>query len=145
MECKLKNQATLLSLAAVVMLLCISCQKKPQPKDPTAARNTFSDKCKIDLASPQPCTLSKFWDERVVWVNNSSAEVYVCADPHNDPFEAYGWLVPPMDKRKSGAIWPGVNPPTGGTLSFDFYTSKTFCVWPPPDETRTNPKIIIGN
>jgi hypothetical protein len=143
MKCHHDHQAILFPLAAAVILLCVSCQKGPLVGDRAAERNVGVDKCLIDLASPQPCTLSKIKDDRVVWINNSSAPVFVCFDPNNDPFEAYAWDVPANDKRRSGSISAGVNPPPGGTLTYYFVTSSTYCV-PPSQSPKTNPKIIIG-
>jgi hypothetical protein len=143
MESHRKSRLWLLPLAGTVVLLCISCQDKTAISDRVQAGAATIDKCVIDLANPQDCTLSKFLDERAVWLNNSGTAVFVCANPDNDPFEAYGWQVPANGgKRKTGSIMSSVSP--GG--EYTFYTSDKFCTWPQPSEgRRSNPKIIIGS
>jgi hypothetical protein len=140
MERQRKHQAILFCTAAVVMLLCVSCQHK-------AVADTHVDKYFIDISDANavgPYSLNKHDDERIIWINNSGNDLYICADPKNDPFEAYGWFVPKHDQRKSGKISDTVNPPQ----SYDnkqFYTYPTPCLATPPpaDANRSNPKIII--
>ncbi len=140
MKCQQKQQAILLSLAATVMLLCISCHGKTQSNEQRVAQETFVDKCPISIPSLTQCTLSQMNDERVVWINNSGANLYVCFDPRNGPFEAYAWSVPDQGRRRSGRIRDDINPPQ----AYEFYYSTSPCVWPPPGvHTETNPKIII--
>jgi hypothetical protein len=141
MECHNKHQAILLSLTTAVMLLCISCQNRTQLNDHAAARDTYTDKCLIDLSSPPPqCPLSKAKDERVVWINNSDGDLNVCFDPNNHPFGAYSFNVPRHNRQPSGKISASVNP----GQEYGYYSSSSPCVWPPPGvRPRTNPKIII--
>jgi hypothetical protein len=131
-------QILLFIVASAAISLCISCQTDPTSAGPSGGGRTVVDKCKIDVASPQDCPLSKGNDERAIWINNSSSGMYVCFDPNSDPFEGYGFYVPPNDKRKSGKITDETNP-----SSFSYYISGSTCVVPLP--VRTNPKIIIGN
>jgi len=140
MKCK---HNPVLFCVAVLMLLCISCQNKTG----VTVRPSVQA---IDISDPTatgPYKLSKGNKDRVVWINKSSGALYICTNPTNSPFEAYGWLVPPYatsnDERKSGKIRDGVTPPPGGSLSFDFYSSATICVVPPAERPRSNPKIII--
>jgi hypothetical protein len=142
-----KCQVIPLSLLAVVTLVCISCQRNTQPKAQTAAQDIHIDKCKVDLPLPPSyeCTLSKFWDHRIVWNNPSGQDRYVCfnPDPTKNPFEAYAWLVPKQDHRKSGKIRDDVTP-TNPPQYYEFYDSPSPCVWPQPGlHPLTNPKIII--
>jgi hypothetical protein len=87
-------------------------------------KNRRSDKCKIDLSSPQDCTLSQGNDECAVFVNNSGSGLYVCFDPKNSPFEACGFYVPSNEKRKSGKIKDETKPRS----SFEYFVSKDNCV-----------------
>ncbi len=130
--------------AAVVMLVGISNQNRTQASDHKGTR--VGTECPIDIspnAPQQQCTLSKAHDDRVIWENNSDVDIYACADPKKDPFDAYGWYVPRHEKRKSGKIRDAITPPQ----SYDnkeFYTYSTPCLASPPTEgTRSNPKIII--
>ena len=142
MRSRTRHQLLLLAFVGTAMLLCVSCRSKTID-DRAEAGAVLTDKCLIDVASPQPCTLSKSKDERAVWVNNSSTDVFVCVNPDDDPFEAYGWKVPHNDKRKAGSVKAGVTPDL--TKTYTFYSSASFCTWPPSTAgIRTNPKIIIG-
>ena len=134
----MKYRPILLSLVAVTFL-CVSIQGRSGPATGSISPDRATDKCVIDLANVQPCTLSMKNDDRVVWVNNSASDVYVCANPVQDPFEAYAWKVPPSDKRKSGKIRDAATPGT-----YMFYQSTSACTVPPTrDKQRTNPQIII--
>lgn len=140
MERQRKHQAILFCTAAVVMLLCVSCQHQAVP-------DTHVDKYFIDISDSNavgPYYLTKSKDERIVWINNSGNDLYICADPNNDPFEPYGWLVPKHDQRKSGKIRDAITPPHSYNQN-EFYTySKPCLMSPPTDESATsNPKIII--
>jgi hypothetical protein len=140
MEFNQKQRVLLLSVAAAVILICISCQTKTQPNDTKRVPAAYVDKCVVYLANPQDCPLLSFGnDERVVWINNTGADVYVCFDPHSDPFEAYAWYVTPGDKGKSGKIKDGVSYTT-----YDYYLSSTSCTVLNVT-VKTNPKIKIGN
>jgi hypothetical protein len=148
MKCQQRYKASLLCVAGVVMLLCTSVVDKAQPSNGGAVVDG-NYKYHIDISSATstgPYTLSKKNDERVVWTNNSNVRLYVCTDPSNSPFNAHGWRVPAAGgERKSGKIRDAINPPSSG-LSFDFYSSQSSCVWPPPpdkESNRSNPKIII--
>lgn len=129
------------------ILICTSCQKKTPAPEPSAPRETYTDKCHIDISSTTvipDCSLSKQYDERAVWENKSTGGLYVCMNPLNNPFEAYAWYVPANDKRKSGKITDATNPSSTG---YEFKPSPSPCVWPlssASDKRLTNPKIIIG-
>src|SRR5258708_30628861 len=135
-----KSKVLLLIVAsAAVVSMCVYGQASSPTAEPASGGRTVVDKCKIDLSSPQDCTLSKGNDERAVFVNNSRSDLYVCFNPKNDPFEAYAFYVPASKERKSGKVKDESNPPS----SFEYFVSTKNCVWPTP--IRTNPKIIIGN
>jgi hypothetical protein len=143
----MKRLLVLCSLCAAVAIHCVSCQSEPSKSSgEPAAPTSLLDKCKIDLSNPPDCTLSKFLDERIVWINNDPKQtIYVCFDPTADPFEAYAWSVPPNGgKRGSGSIDTGVHPASGGS-SFNYVVSTSPCSVTPTPTTHpeTNPKIII--
>ncbi len=141
MRCQRHSRAFVTSLIFLVGLTCNSCQDHLPVASPG---QPILSECKIDLtSSAASCTLSKVRDERVLWDNaQSDVDQFVCADPTNDPFEAYAWLVPRHDKRKSGGIVTGLNPPASGK-EFTFTVSGTACTGAPIPPTRTNPKIVI--
>jgi hypothetical protein len=142
-----KHSGVFFSLVIAFMLIGISSQNTTALADSGTAIAAYKE-CSIDLTSAAAsCLLSKGADDRIVWVNKSRGDLYVCTDPKKSPFEAYGWYVPSQDQRKSGSIWTGVNPPPGKTVTFTLYTSSKPCGCPKPKRprVRTNPKIIIGN
>ena len=135
-----KYVAMLLSLGAV-MLLCISSQGKTKPTGGSAVLEHYTE-CPIDVNASGSCSLKESKDDRVVWVNTSAKDIYVCVDPNNDPFEAYAWLVPHQQTRKSGKIKESITP--GNTYTFS--AGIAACTVPPtpsPGGSRTNPQIII--
>jgi hypothetical protein len=129
-------------VSSVIVVLCVFSQANPTPAGSTGGGKAMVDKCKIDLASPQDCSLSKAADDRIIWINNSGSDMYVCFDPKSDPFEGYAFYVPPNDKRKSGKITDSTNP---SATPFTYSISATPCPMAAPQIIRTNPKIIIGN
>jgi hypothetical protein len=139
---KRRRNMILFSLAAGVLVSCIWHPSKSSFGDRTEAAPAV-DKCKIDIAVQPPCTLSKGADERIVWINNSNDPMLVCMDPSNDPFDAFAWLVPANGQRKSGPILPNVNLPSGQTLDYEYWPSKTSCAQ--DFRKKDNPKIKIGN
>ena len=137
-----KYQLLLLIVASALISLCVSCQSNRTSAGSMGSERTVVDRCRIDVATPQDCPLSKGGDERAIWINNSGSGVYVCFNPIGDPFEGYAFYVPPNGKRKSGKITDETNP---STSPISYYISASPCVVPPPETIKTNPKIIIGN
>ena len=137
-----KYQLLFVIVASALISLCISGQAIPTSAESTAGGSAAIDKCIIDVASPQDCSLSKVANERIIWKNSSRSAMYVCFDPKSDPFDGYAFYVRPNDKRKSGKITDNTNP---SATPFVYNPSLSPCTVPPAPPIRTNPKIIIGN
>ena len=107
MRCKMESRVILFCVIVGFMLFSVACGDKT-PSSGRATARDGNDKCLIKLSSPPPtCTLEKDQDDRVVWINDTSQDQYVCANVDDDPFEAYAWFVPkdPSDnRRRSGGI-----------------------------------------
>jgi hypothetical protein len=146
MKCNQIRNAALLLLVLAVVLVSTSCQNKTTDNSSGAVPATYHE-YSVDIsdnnAPSQP--ISKTNDGRVVWINNSNAALYLCVDPTNDPFEAYGWYVPGNGgKRRSGKIVDGLNPAAGTSLPFTFTPSSKACAGASADQgPASTPKIII--
>jgi hypothetical protein len=142
---QIRNTALLLVVSAVV-LVSASCQNKTADNGSGASPATYHE-YSVDISNdnaPQQ-KIHKTNDERIVWVNNSNGPLYICIDPANDPFEAYGWYVPGNGgTRKTGKIVDGLNPAAGASIPFTFNPSPTACTGASFDQgVRSTPKIII--
>jgi hypothetical protein len=139
-------QGLFFSVGIIVLVVCVSC--KPQPGGPVASTDGF-EKCKIrinDLSADQTCDVSKAHNDRVVWVNDSRSDLFVCADdPSRTVFDAYAWLVRAGQKGKSGKIRDDFSAPSGAADSVLYHVSGSPCSQNASGlaNTQTNPKIII--
>lgn len=142
---QIRNTALLVVVSAVV-LVSTSRQNKTADNGSGAVPATYHE-YSVDISddnAPQQ-KIHKTTDERIVWVNNSNGPLYICIDPANDPFEAYGWYVAGNGgTRKSGKIVDGLNPTPGADKTFTFNPSATACPGASFNQgVKSTPKIII--
>lgn len=132
------------SIGIGVLALCTSCK----PSDTVANADGF-EKCRIridNLAANATCDVSKAHNDRVVWVNGSRSDLYVCADDASKTvFDAYAWLVHAGQRGRSGKIRDDFSAPSGATDDVSYHVSGSPCSQLASGlaNTQTNPKIII--
>ena len=139
-------QGLFFSVGIIVLMACASC--KPQPSGPMASADGF-EKCKIridNLSGDATCDVSKRHNDRVVWVNDSGSDLFVCADdPGRTVFDAYAWLVRAGQRGRSGKIRDDFSTASGAADSVLYHVSGSPCSQMVSGlaNTQTNPKIII--
>lgn len=138
-------QGLFFSVGIIVLMLCASCK----PSGTVASADGF-EKCRIridNLSGDNPCSVSKAHNDRVVWINNSRSDLFVCADdPGKTVFDSYAWIVRAGQRGRSGKIRDDFSVPSGTTEDVLYHVSGSPCsqlASPGLANTQTNPKIII--